>query len=174
MGAFVGFVVGKSEGLIVGTELPLNRDTDRGQWTTKSTLSSLNLGAGQTTEGHPLGISRLSEKARKTSAVDGSAVNPTKSSYNDKHDMLENYKIRCTISYEALILTPINANDAVNDTFFPPQTLVLMPSPTEYELYPFPAGWFDISPNNITLLSPSTNLLLRKLPVRPSRNSLSL
>jgi len=101
VGAFVGFVVGKSEGLIVGTELPLNRDTDRGQWTTKSTLSSLNLGAGQTTEGHPLGISRLSEKARKTSAVDGSAVNPTKSSYNDKHDMLENYKIRCTISYEA-------------------------------------------------------------------------
>lgn len=90
VGKFVGaFVVGKSEGLVVGSELPLKRYTDRGQLTTKSTLSSSNLGAGQYTEGHPLGISRLSEKARKTSAVDGSAVNPTKSSYNDKHDMLE-------------------------------------------------------------------------------------
>ena len=70
-------------GLDVGSEDPLKRYTDRGQLTTKSTWSSSNFGAGQYTEGHPLGIFRLSRIARIESTGDGSAVNPTKSSYNN-------------------------------------------------------------------------------------------
>jgi len=76
-----GFVLGKSVGLDVGSEDPLKRYTERGQLTNTSTLSISNLGAGQYTLGHPLGISRLSRIARIESTGDGPAENPTKWSY---------------------------------------------------------------------------------------------